>query len=96
MYLKQPTHEYMKHQLQINATWGWPKIFAFLDCKHYCWNKCSIGWQGQFTHKDKHYSIMLKVVVDQRLCIWHCHFDFPRGNNDINVLEGSPLISNML
>lgn len=36
MYLKQPTQEYMEHQLQINATWGWPKMFAFLDCKRYC------------------------------------------------------------
>ncbi len=35
MYLKQPTQEYMEHQLQINATWGWSKMFIFLDCKRY-------------------------------------------------------------
>jgi hypothetical protein len=38
----------------------------------------------------------LEVVVDQSLWIWHAFFGMPRSNNDVNVLNRSPLVTNML
>ena len=38
----------------------------------------------------------LEVVVDQNLYIWHIFFGLPGSNNDLNVLDRSLLIHNML
>ncbi|GKD87080.1 zinc finger, CCHC-type containing protein [Tanacetum coccineum] len=40
---------------------------------------------------NKYPTLMLEVVVDQKLWIWHAYFGVPRVNNDLNVLYGSPL-----
>ena len=34
--------------------------------------------------------------MDQSLWIWHAFFGLPGGNNDINVLNGSPLVAQLL
>ncbi|XP_019173883.1 PREDICTED: uncharacterized protein LOC109169455 [Ipomoea nil] len=39
--------------------------------------------------------IILEAVADYDLWIWHAHFGMPGSNNDINVLEGSYLFSNL-
>ncbi|GJX14778.1 RNA-directed DNA polymerase, eukaryota [Tanacetum coccineum] len=38
-----------------------------------------------------HPTLMLEVVADQKLWIWHAYFGVPGANNDLNVLYGSPL-----
>jgi hypothetical protein len=42
---------------------GWLRMFAFLDYMHYCWKNCAFVWQGQFTNKNRHYLIILQVVL---------------------------------
>jgi len=71
-------------------------MFASLDCIHWVWKNCLVAWQGQFQDKDKNRSIILKAIVDQSLWIWHAFFGLPGGNNDINVLDSSPLIRDLL
>ncbi len=41
----------------------------------------------QFCNKNKHSSIIFKVMVDQMLWIWYCHFGLPNEKNDLNVLD---------
>ena len=53
-------------------------------------------WQGQFQDNDANRSVILEVVADQSTWFWHAFFGFPRGNNDINILDQSPLVVNML
>jgi hypothetical protein len=36
--------------------------------------------------------MILKVVMNQSLWIWHCHFQLFERNNDLNVLDHSPLV----
>ncbi len=36
------------------------------------------------------------MIEDQRLWIWHAYFGLLGGNNDLNVLNGSPLIRDLL
>lgn len=74
---------------------GWLGMFAFLDYMHYCWKNCAFVWQGQFTNKNNHYFIIIRVVLGYSLWIWHWHFVNLDGNNDINVSNKSHLISNM-
>lgn len=76
MYLKYPTQEYLECQLQINATWGWLELFAFLDYMHYCWKNCPIDWQGHYIviYKDKHLyipkSCCKSKLMDMALSSW--------------------------
>jgi hypothetical protein len=39
---------------------------------------------------------MLEAVADQNLHIWHIYFGLPGSNNDLNVLDRSPLIRDLL
>jgi hypothetical protein len=38
----------------------------------------------------------LEAIADQSLWIWHVFFGLPSGNNDINVLDRSPMLSDLL
>jgi hypothetical protein len=71
-------------------------MFASIDCIHWVWKNCPVAWQGQFQDKDGFRSVILEAVADQSLWIWHAFFGMPGWNNDVNVLDRSPLISNFL
>ncbi|GKA44397.1 ALP1-like protein isoform X1 [Tanacetum coccineum] len=56
-----------------------------------------ISWQRQYDRGDKKYpTIMLEVVASQDLWIWHAFFEVAGANNDINVLDNSPLFDDLL
>ena len=95
-YLRQPTRADFEAQLRINEVRGFPGMFASLDCMHYVWKICPVAWQGDYGDKDSTKSIILEAIVDQCLQIWHVFFGLPGSNNDINVLDRSPLVHNML
>jgi hypothetical protein len=95
-YLRQPTREDLEKQISINTDRGFPGMFASVDCMHWEWKNCPVAWQGQFQDKDKNRSIILKAIADQSLWIWHAFFGLPRSNNDLTVLDRSPLIHDML
>ena len=95
-YLRQPTLVDFRKQVEINTAYGFPNIFDSLDCMHWMWEKCSTAWQGQFQNKDNVRSVILEAISDQSTWIWHAFFGLPGGNNDINVLDKSPLVANML
>ena len=40
--------------------------------------------------------MILEAIADQSLWIWHSFFGLPGGNNDINVLDRSPIVRNLL
>ncbi|GJW84694.1 putative ribonuclease H-like domain-containing protein, partial [Tanacetum coccineum] len=51
-----------------------------------------LSWQGQYGRGDKKYpTIMLEAVASQDLWIWHAFYGMAGANNDINVLDNSPL-----
>jgi hypothetical protein len=73
-----------------------PSMSTSLPCMHYQWENCPITWQKQFQDKDNHRSIIFEAIGDQSFWIWHVYFSFPCNNKDINVLDRSPLITNLL
>nr|GEV28860.1 hypothetical protein [Tanacetum cinerariifolium] len=57
----------------------------------------ALSWHGQYGRGDKKYlTIMLKVVASHDLWIWHAIYEVPGANNDINVLDNSPLFDDLL
>jgi hypothetical protein len=95
-HLRQPTRADFDKQLAINANRGFPSMFASLDCMHYEWKNCPVAWQGDFGDRDGKKSIILEAIADGGLHIWHAFFGLPGSNNDVNVLDRSPLVYNML
>jgi hypothetical protein len=95
-YLWQLIRINIKWQLEINTTKGFLRMFISFDYIHYRWKNCPIIWQFEFIDKDKNVSIFLEVLVDKILWFWHAHFSLPGDNNDLNVLDRFPLISNSL
>ncbi|GJX14641.1 ALP1-like protein isoform X1 [Tanacetum coccineum] len=59
--------------------------------------RTALSWQGQYGRGDKKYpTIMLEAVASQDLWIWHAFFGVAGANNDINVLDNSPLFDDLL
>ncbi|XP_057419272.1 uncharacterized protein LOC130713523 [Lotus japonicus] len=57
----------------------------------------SRGFPGQFTRGDHGKpTIMLEAVASQDLWIWHAFFGIAGSNNDINVLNQSPVFNEVL
>ena len=80
----------------MNQDRGWPCIFGSINCMHWKWKLCPVALQWSYQDKNKNRSIILEVVCDYRLWIWHAFFGIPGGNNDLNVLDRSPLVCNLL
>ncbi|GJU41165.1 ALP1-like protein isoform X1 [Tanacetum coccineum] len=56
-----------------------------------------LSWQGQYGRGDKKYpTIMLEAVASQDLWIWHAFYGLAGANNDINILDNSPLFDDLL
>ncbi|CAN1267940.1 hypothetical protein LINPERPRIM_LOCUS12970 [Linum perenne] len=72
-------------------------MLGSIDCMHWPWKNCPVDWKGQFTRGDQGVpTIMLEAVASQDLWIWHAFFGVAGSNNDINVLNQSPLFNDVL
>jgi hypothetical protein len=55
-----------------------------------------VAWQGQFQDKNKTRSIILDIIVDQSLWIWHTFFGLSMGNNGVNVVDRFFFVAKLL
>nr|XP_043616058.1 uncharacterized protein LOC122587974 [Erigeron canadensis] len=79
------------------AIHGFPGMLGSIDCMHWGWRNCPVAWQGQYTRGDKgHPTIMLEAVALYDLWIWLAYFGPAGSNNDINVLNESDLVDDLL
>jgi hypothetical protein len=61
------------------------------------WKNYPVAWKGQFTHGDyKVPTIMLEAVTSYDRWNWHAFFGTPGSTNDLNVLNQSPLFTQVL
>ncbi|KAL6840949.1 hypothetical protein ACP4OV_029209 [Aristida adscensionis] len=96
-YLRRPTREDVERLLQVNEARGFPGMLGSIDCMHWRWEKCPLAWRGQFTRGDYGVPTMiLEAVASQDLHIWHAFFGVAGSNNDLNVLNQSPLFFDAL
>ena len=97
-FLRKPTlHDienlYAKHEKEH----GFPGMLGSIDCMHWQWKNCPVSWQGQYVSGHKKYpTILLEAVASHDLWIWHAFFGIAGANNDINVLDNSPLFDDLL
>jgi hypothetical protein len=71
-------------------------MFGSLDCMHYEWKNCPTAWAGQYLDKDHLKTIILEAICTYDLWIWHGFFGMSGTNNDINVLDNSPVLHDYL
>ncbi|XBJ09315.1 hypothetical protein VPH35_014411 [Triticum aestivum] len=96
-YLQRPTPADIQRLLQMGEVHGFPGMLGSLDCMHWEWKNCPVAWKGQFTRGDYGVStVMLEAVASQDTWIWHSFFGVAGSNNDLNVLNQSPLFTEVL
>ncbi|GJR94377.1 ALP1-like protein [Tanacetum coccineum] len=97
-YLRKPTLEDVeKIYTQHEDSHGFLRMLRNIDCMHWEWRNYPISWQGQYGRGDRKYpTIMLEAVASHDLWIWHAFFGVAGANNDINVLDNSPLFDDFL
>ncbi|XP_047942805.1 uncharacterized protein LOC125189585 [Salvia hispanica] len=95
-FLRKPTSDECQRLLDMHgAVHSFLGMMGSIDCMHWEWKNCPVAWKGQLTtcFKSKHPSMILEVVADYRLRIWHAYFGVLSSNNDINVLQSLPLFN---
>ena len=91
-FLRPPTVEETESVLEFNEARGFPGMLESIDWMHWEWKNCPVAWRGQYTSGHKHAPTMiLEAVATHDLRIWHSYFGVAGANNDINVLNHSPL-----
>lgn len=97
-YLRKPTADDIQHLYEKHKELhGFPGMLGSIDCMHWEWENCLVAWQGQFHRGDhSHPTIMLEAVASYDLWIWHAFFGVAGANNDINVLNQSPLFNDII
>ncbi|KAI4992431.1 hypothetical protein ZWY2020_051848 [Hordeum vulgare] len=94
-YLRRPTQEDIERLLQVNESHGFPGMLGSIDCMHWRWEKCPLAWRGQFTRGDYGVPTMI-LAASQDIHIWHAFFGIAGSNNDLNMLNQSPLFFDAL
>ena len=95
-FLREPTEDDLVQILRDSQQKGWPGMLGSIDCMHWKWKNCPKAWAGMFKGKESGPTIVLQVVADTTLRIWHQYFGMPGSSNDINVLERSDLLHSLL
>jgi hypothetical protein len=79
-YLRRPTSQNIQRLLHIGEARGFPGMVGSLDCMHWQWKNCPVGWKGQYTRGDhKVPTVILEAVASQDLWIWHAFFWYSWG-----------------
>ena len=94
-YLRAPNAQDTARLLAINSARGFPGMLGSVDCMHWKWDKCPVGWRGAYEGKEDGPTMILEAVASQDLWIWHAFFGLPGSLNDINVLRRSPLFQSL-
>ncbi|XP_021835319.2 uncharacterized protein [Spinacia oleracea] len=95
-YLRSPTDEDLRMILHRNKERGFPGMIGSIDCMHWEWKNCPMGWKAQYAGRSGSATLNLKVVADYDLWIWHAFFGIPGTCNDLNVLYRSPVFDDVL
>jgi hypothetical protein len=88
-YLRSPTNHDIARLLAVGQSLGFPGMLGSIDCMHWKWKNCPVGWKCMYSGHIREPTIILEVVASNDLWIWHTFFGLPGSHNDINVLEMS-------
>ncbi|XP_063939717.1 uncharacterized protein LOC135148430 [Daucus carota subsp. sativus] len=96
-YLRKPNSNDVRRLLEMGEARGFPGMMGSIDCMHWQWKNCPKAWKGMFMSGHKGVpTLLLEAVASSDLWIWHAFFGVAGSNNDINVLDRSPLFDEVL
>ncbi|XP_015966727.1 uncharacterized protein LOC107490455 [Arachis duranensis] len=76
---------------------GFPGMLGSIDCMHWQWKNCPKARKGMYMSGYRGVAtIVLEVVASSNLWIWHAFFGVSDSNNDINVLDRSPMFDDII
>ncbi|XP_072066940.1 uncharacterized protein [Arachis hypogaea] len=96
-YLRKPNPNDVQRLLQMAEGRGFPGMLGSIDCMHWQWKNCPKAWKGMYMSGYRGVAtIVLEVVASSDLWIWHAFFGVSGSNNNINVLDRSPVFDDIL
>ncbi|CAH9080302.1 unnamed protein product [Cuscuta europaea] len=96
-YLRKPNKFDIASLLKDSEARGFPGMLGSLDCMHWHWKNCPTAWHGTFTNGFKKVpTLILEIVASHSLWIWHAFFGMAGTNNDVTVLDRSPLFDDLV
>nr|AAX96665.1 transposon protein, putative, ping/pong/SNOOPY sub-class [Oryza sativa Japonica Group]ABA92302.2 transposon protein, putative, Pong sub-class [Oryza sativa Japonica Group] len=96
-YLRRPMVQDVERLVQIGERRGFPGMLGSIDCMHWHWEKCPVAWKEMYTRGNQGVpTVILEAVASHDRWIWHAFFGVAGSNNDINVLNQSPLFVQQL
>ena len=66
-YLRPPNAQELDMLLQEAESHGFPGMLGSIDCMHWEWEKCPVGWHGQFRGHFKKPTIILEAIASADL-----------------------------
>ncbi|RWR76319.1 putative nuclease HARBI1 [Cinnamomum micranthum f. kanehirae] len=95
-YLRTPNNADICRLLSEGERRGFPGMLGSIDCMHWKWRNCPVAWNGMYARGDhREPSLVLEAVASYDLWIWHAFFGLPGSHNDINVLDRSPIFTDL-
>ena len=95
-YLRDPTEADVRRLLTMHERRGFPGMLGSIDCMHWQWKNCPVSLAGQYKGKEKKPTVVLEAWASQDLWIWHCNFGAAGSNNDLNILDQSPVFQSIM
>lgn len=95
-YLRAPTPQDVREIMERYEQKGWIGCLGCLDVMKWEWKNCPMAWRGAYQGKEKVPTVCLEGMVDSRLWFWHAFFGTPGANNDLNVIDQSPLFQHFI
>ena len=92
-YLREPNAADTTRLMTINVDRGFPGMLGSINHMHWKWKNCPFAWQGQYKGHVKGSTILLEAVASQDLWICHTFFGMAGSQNDISVLQRSPVFA---
>jgi Plant transposon protein len=94
-YLRNPTVQELARIESEYAALGYPGRIGCVDCASREWDNCPVALQGNHRGKEKKAECRMEVVCDDYLYIWNLMFGIPGSKNYINIMNASPLFSDI-
>ncbi len=69
---------------------GVDEILGSLDCTHRIWKNCPKEWAGFYKGNENTPSIVLEVISDYHMFIWHTSYGYVGTLNDKIIFDLSP------
>jgi hypothetical protein len=95
-FLRYSTTAELKSLMKRMSLRGFPGAWVSIDCSHMTWKTCLTALQGQYRNKIGQCSIVTEVVCDENLRAWKAFLGMPGSLNDINVLDHSPMVQDIM